>query len=347
MMNIFKGKRTKRMLLIFGVGTLSFMILIGVAAITLAVLNVFLNDYEFDEYTIAFIALSAFALIVTLAVVILLYLMAQKSQTLIDSLNRVAEGDYSTEIEFSRTDTFAGVYRNFNNMIKELNSVKTMRDDFVHNFSHEIKTPLFSIQGFANLLLEGGLTEEEQHKFLKIISDEAGRMFKLADSTLTLSKLENQHIVGERKTLKLNAELNECIVMLEREWEEKGVEVVADLYPVKIVGDKILLGQVWLNLISNAIKFTPKGGKVEVTLRRENNTAVVTVKDTGRGISPDDIPKIFDKYYRSETASDVEGNGLGLAICKRICSLSGGEISVDSRLGEGSCFTVKLPITAL
>ncbi len=337
--------RTKKGLLFFGIGVLSFSVLIAAAAIIVAILNVITEDEGFDAYTVAFIALTVFALIFTTAVVVTFYIMMQKSQSLIDSLNRVAEGDFGVEIEFRRGDAFAKVYRNFNKMTKELRSVKTLRDDFVANFSHEIKTPLFSIQGFANLLLEGGLTGEEETKFLNIISSEAGRLGRLADNALTLSKLENQQVVGERAPIKLDAELSEAVVALEREWTAKNIEVSADLAPVKIYGDAAMLGQVWYNLLSNAVKFTPAGGKVEVELSAENGFAAVRVKDSGCGVSPEDMPRIFEKYYRSPSQKDKEGNGLGLAICKRICALSGGEISAENSPGGGAVFTVRLPIT--
>lgn len=344
MIKFFTGRRTKKGLLLFGIGVLVFAALIAAASITVAVLNTFFNDRDFDAYTISFIALSGFALIFTIAIVTFFYLTFQKAQTLIDSLNRVADGDYSAEIKYKRRDAFSNIYLNFNKMTKELRSARNMREDFVHNFSHEIKTPLFSIQGFANLLLEGGLSEEEQKKLLQIISDEAGRLFKLADSTLTLSKLESQQLLGENKQIKLDSEINDCIILLEKEWAKKNIEISADLQPVKINGDKSLLRQVWLNLLSNAVKFTPTGGKIYVSLKRTGNFAVAVFKDNGCGIADEDLPHIFDKYYRAGSVKSVEGNGLGLAICKRICALSGGEITVKSEEGKGSEFTVALPV---
>lgn len=337
-------KRTKRSLFIFGVGVLSFIILIIAASITIALLYILFNDKDFDAYGISFLALTAFALIVTVVTVVFLYHFVQQSQTLIDSLNRVASGDYDTEIEYSRRSTFKKVYANFNNMTRELRSVKTMRDDFVHNFSHEVKTPLFSIQGFANLLSEGGLTEEEQKKLLEIISEEAARLIRFADNNLTLSKIENQHILGERKLLKLDSEIKDCIILLEGEWAKKEIEISSDLDPVKLMGDGGMLRHVWINLLSNAVKFTPAGGKVEVTLKDLGDCAVAEFADSGTGIAEEDLPHIFDKYYRAKSASGHEGSGLGLAICKRICVLSGGKIEAANRKGGGAVFTVTLPL---
>lgn len=330
--------------MIFGSGVMSFMILLAAAAVTLQVVRVSALGDTFDAYTVSFIVLTVFALIFSVAVVIAFYDMAQKSQILIDALGKVANGDYLTQLNYRKHDTFAKVYDNFNKMTKELYSVQTLREDFTHNFSHEIKTPLFSIQGFANLLLEGGLSEEEQKRFLKIISDEAARLGRLADGILTLSKLESQQFAGEKKPIKFDSDINDCIVMLEWEWEKKNIDIGSSLEPVKGEGDGALLKQVWLNLLSNAIKFTPEGGKINVSLKREGDFAVVKVQDSGCGISEENLPHVFDKFFRA--SKEVDGNGLGLAICKRVCELEGGTISAESggKAGEGTTFTVRLPL---
>lgn len=338
-----KDSKKKRNLFILGVGVLSFIVLIAAASITLALLYILFNGKDFDAYVISFLALTAFAFLVTVVTVIFFYYFVQQSQTLVDSLNRVAEGDYEAEIRYNRRTTFRKVYENFNNMTRELRSVKSMREEFTQNFSHEVKTPLFSIQGFANLLAEGGLSEEEQKKLLQIISEEAGRLLRLAENNLTLSKIENQHLPGERKLLKLDSEIKDCIILLEREWTDKGIEIVTNLEPVKIQGDGGMLRNVWINLLSNAVKFTPQGGKIEIKLKKSGDFAVAEFKDSGMGIPEEDIPRIFDKYYRSKSASGLEGSGLGLAVCKRICALAGGKIEAESR-GKGATFTVTLPL---
>lgn len=344
MKDISGQKNAKRNLFIIGIGVLSFIILIVAASLTVAFMYIVFNDRSFDAYGISFISLTAFALLVTVVTVVFLYHLVQQSQTLIDSLNRVASGDYDTEITYSRRSTFKKVYANFNNMTKELRSVKSMRGDFVNNFSHEVKTPLFSIQGFANLLSEGGLSEEEQKKLLNIISEEAGRLIRLAENNLTLSKIENQHILEERKLLKLDSEIKDCVIILEREWSKKGIEIVLNLQPVKLTGDGAMLRHIWINLLSNAIKFTPEGGKIEINLHKSGENAVVVFSDTGIGINDGDLPHIFEKYYRAKSSSGQEGSGLGLAICKRISELSGGDIKAANRKGGGATFTVTLPL---
>ncbi len=267
------------------------------------------------------------------------HMVLQTANTLNDAFARVSDGDYSVKIPYTKINSFNAVYENFNKMTAELKSVKALREDFVHEFSHEFKTPIASINGFANLLLEGGLTDEERAQTLKIIADESARLSRLSETVLTLSKLESQQFIGESNTFRLDVQLRDCIVLLQSEWEKKGLTVQTDLAPVKYSGDAALLKQVWVNLLSNAIKFTPEGGKIKISLAAEGNRAVVKVADTGVGIPADSIPKIFNKYYQVKPGG---GNGLGLAVCHRICALCGGTVSVESTPGKGSVFTVKL-----
>lgn len=324
---------------------ISLIVLCLVSEAVLTIINNIINRGQGIGYVIPLYVMPFVALIFTLAFLYLSNRSHTKSQVLIDCMNKVAEGDYSVRIEISKGDKeYQRIYQNFNKMAEELASVRTMREDFIHDFSHEFKTPISSINGFATLLLEGGLSEEEQKKFLQIIADESVRLWHLADNTLTLSKLENQQLAGETTELRLDSQLNECIVMCERDWERKNLSVTSDTRPVTVRGNGALLMQVWVNLLSNAIKFTPEGGEIRVGVKEEDGMAQVTVSDTGEGIAAEDIDRVFEKYFRSGNAGKTEGNGLGLAICKRICVLSGGKISVESEKGKGSTFKVCLPL---
>lgn len=340
-----KGNRSKFIIKLVGLALLTFTVVLLVCEIAVAIVNNMFADSKLGAYTITLMVIPAISLVLTVLLVLSYYSTSKKSELLVESLNRVANGDYSVSIEVKSADTFAEVYENFNKMTRELNSVKTLREDFIRELSHEIKTPLSSINGFANLLLDGDLSEEENKKILKIIADEALRLKKFADGILLMSKLENQQFTGERQSFRLDLQITDCIILLEQEWESKNIEIISELDNTKIVGDNTLIAQIWLNLLGNAIKFAPAGGKVEVKLRRENGFAVAEIKDNGAGISPEDLPHIFDKYYRAEEAKIEDGNGLGLAICKRICDLSGGKISVDSKKGEGCTFKVALPLS--
>lgn len=323
------------------IAALSFILVLIVGEIVVYVIQTLVSKtMDVSEGSlITLYVIPSIAVLVTCAVIYLNHRTLQTSKTLVDALNKVAGGDYNAKIPYKRLDGFNAVYENFNKMTEELKSVKALREDFVHDFSHEFKTPIASINGFANLLLEGGLSEEERRQIIKIIADESDRLSRLAESMLALSKIENQQFLGESKKFRLDVQIKDCIILLQRQWEGKNIEITSSLARTLYTGDENLLKQVWLNLLSNAVKYTPEGGKISVSLKREGGRIVVSVSDTGIGIPQEAIPKIFEKYYQ---VSSGTGNGLGLAICKRICELSGGEISVESREGEGSVFTVKL-----
>lgn len=320
---------------------ISFILALIVGEIIVIVFQYFnsINHIADDGLLITMYIIPAIAAVAMCVAIYLNHRSLQTSNMLIEGLNKVTNGDYNAKIPYNRLDGFNAVYENFNKMTEELKSVKALRDDFVHNFSHEFKTPIASINGFANLLLEGNLSEEECKQIVKIIADESARLSQLSETVLTLSRLESQQFIGESKTFRLDVQIKDCIILLQREWEKKNIEIEPELSPVKYTGDENLLKQVWLNLLSNAIKFTPEGGKVKVLLSAEGNRAVIRVADTGIGISEEALPKIFDKYYQVNAGN---GNGLGLAICKRIVALCGGEISVASKVGEGSEFKVRL-----
>lgn len=318
-------------------GGLSFLLVLIIGELVVYLVQTLNFGLVADASLIMLFIIPSLAAIVTAVIIYFNHRTLQTSNTLINALNRVAAGDYKVKIPYKKLDAFTAVYENFNKMTTELNSVKALREDFVHNFSHEFKTPIASINGFANLLLDGDLSKEEERSVLKIIADESARLSHLAESTLLLSKIENQQFVGETKTFRLDLQIKDCIILLERQWEEKGITITSSLEPVYFSGDEMMVKQVWLNLISNAVKYTPEGGRVEVALSAENGRRRVDVTDNGVGISQENLDRIFDKYYQ---ASDSDGNGLGLAICKRICMLCGGEISVKSKIGEGSTFTV-------
>jgi signal transduction histidine kinase len=342
-MKIF-GKKIKfdkkKFILIF---IFSFIGLTMLSEFVLVVLNSIVTKGQQIEYIIPLYLVPFFAMLLTWILYIFISAHSDRSQTLIESMNKVAEGDYTVRIGYENTDKeWRKIYDNFNKMTMELSSVHTVREDFVHNFSHEFKTPISSIHGFAQLLLDGDLTEEEREKFLKIIVDESDRLWKMADNMLTYSKLENQQILADVTEIDVAEQIRECIIMLQAEWEKKRIEIATNLDDVTMTGSGAYLKQVWINLINNAIKFTPEGGKIEVKLREKGDKVHVSVKDNGIGIAEDELEKIFDKYYRTGTLK-VDGNGLGLPICRRICFLSGGEISATSKLGEGSTFFVTLP----
>ena len=258
-------------------------------------------------------------------------------------LRGVAEGNFSLRLDPRRAGPLAAAYEDFNKMAEELQGVQTLREDFINSFSHEFKTPITAVSGFAELLQEPGLTEEERSQYLQIIAEEAHRLANLANSTLLMSRLESHHSIPEKEPFSLDEQIKRCTILLSSAWEKKRIAFSADLEPVSYVGNEELMRHVWINLLNNAIKFTPEGGEVSITLQCSPEQIQVQISDTGIGMSPEMISHIFDQYYQGEPNHTEKGLGLGLSIVHRIVELCGGQIQVDSIPDQGSVFTVLLP----
>lgn len=260
------------------------------------------------------------------------------------TLERIAHGDFSERLAEDETyGNYAPLVENINRMTDELASSALMKSDFISNVSHELKTPLSVIHNYGSLLGADHVSEDDRKEYAKAVTDASRRMSELITNILRLNRLENQRLEAKRESFDLSAQLGECLLGFESIWEEKQIELnveIADEVTVK--SDEELLNLVWNNLLSNAFKFTEPGGTVGVTLTADHNFATVKVSDTGCGISADTGKRIFDKFYQGDTSHATQGNGLGLALVKRVIDLVGGEISVNSVLGEGSTFTVKL-----
>jgi signal transduction histidine kinase len=260
---------------------------------------------------------------------------------------KVMNGDLSVRIEKEKSidlnDSFNIVIEYFNRMVQELSGMETLRTDFISNVSHEQKTPLTVMQNYGTLLQRPDLPESERLEYAKAITDSARSLANMVGNILKLNKLENQTIYPDTQVYDLGAQLGECLVGLEEVWDKKGLEIEADLDEnVRIKADPELLTLVWNNLFSNAIKFTEPGGTVSVSLKTHGNYAVVEVTDTGCGISPEVGQHMFEKFYQGDTSHATKGNGLGLALVKRVIDITGGDISVVSEVGIGSTFTVIL-----
>lgn len=268
-------------------------------------------------------------------------------QAISEATKRVAHGDFSVRIDPLHTedkeDYLDLMIQDLNAMIAELGSIETLKTDFVSNVSHEIKTPIAVIQNYAQLLQSERLTEQERLEYSAAIYAAAARLNTLITNILKLNRLENQQLQPKLQAFDLSAQLTECLLGFETVWEEKGIEICPELEDeVTVESDPQLLSIVWNNLLSNAFKFTEPGGMVRVSLQQAEGFALVTVSDTGCGISPEAVRHIFDKFYQGDSSNATQGNGLGLALVKRILDMTGGEIQVQSMPGEGSSFTVKL-----
>lgn len=266
---------------------------------------------------------------------------------LIEATKRVSEGDYSARVEIGWSERhtikeLSALICRFNEMAKELHNTELFRKDFISSFSHEFKTPLASIRGFARQLYEGGLTTEQQREFSKIILDETEYLSALSANTLLLTSLENRDIVSEKKLFSLDEQLRSCMIRLEPQWAEKDIEIdMEHMEDISFYWNEQLLAHVWNNLFDNAVKFTDEGGCIKVSCARDSSGITVTVSDNGCGISPEALPHIFDKFYQEDSSHATKGNGLGLALVKRIIELCGGTISAESS-GRGTVFTVRL-----
>lgn len=258
---------------------------------------------------------------------------------------KVQKGNFNAEVEVPPgIGDFSELFSNFNRMIKELRGTELFRSDFINNFSHEFKTPIVSIRGFAKQLqLDDTLSEEQKKEYIEFIVKESNRLSSMANNILLLSKLENQQYVTNRSTFYMDELIRRSLLLFEKQWTEKNLELELDLCEVKYTTDEYMLEQVFVNLLSNAIKFNRYGGRLSVTLKKEQDGLRVTMEDSGDGIEEKDIQRIFDKFYQADPARVTAGNGLGLALVKRIVELLGGKISVRSEKGKGSAFAVTLP----
>ena len=266
---------------------------------------------------------------------------------IIKAAEQMMTGDFSVRIPplhgIANADGFGVIADYFNQMAQELSGTETLRTDFIANVSHELKTPLAVIQNYGTMLQQQDLPENKRLEYAKAITDASRRLANLITNILKLNKLENQQIYPKAETYDLGEQLCECLLTFESAWEDKALDIETDVEAeVMINSDGELLSLVWNNLFSNAIKFTPPHGKISLTLKAEGEFAVVQVSDTGCGISPEVGKHMFEKFYQGDTSHATQGNGLGLALVKRVMDIVGGDISVSSEVGKGSRFTVKL-----
>ncbi|MDO4961795.1 MAG: HAMP domain-containing sensor histidine kinase [Eubacteriales bacterium] len=328
--------------------------------------------------------------LIILLIVFIIYYRARKRELnkLTEAIERVASGDYTTKIEYSRRETMSHVYSDFNKMIAELQGVAFLRRDFINNFSHEFKTPVASINGFSSLMLERNLSEKERQTYLEIIREESERLSKLANNTILLTKLTSLDYIYDVEKYDLGEQLRQCAIILSSEWTAKQQTVTGDFAEnVMFPGNRELMQQLWINLIGNAVKYTPSHGEISISLKVENmglgetgekmagaaraagaelgpgavravdaavaavsemdtgrSMAVVTISDNGIGMDEETKKHLFEPYYQADGSHSMSGMGLGLAIVHHIVLLCEGSIDVESNPGEGSTFTVRLPL---
>lgn len=268
--------------------------------------------------------------------------------TIITKMNRLASGDFKTRLEFGKPFGNIRVANeikdSFNKMAKELQNIEMLREDFINNFSHEFKTPIVSISGFAKLLKRGNLTEEQKAEYIDIIEEESLRLASMATNVLNLTKIENQTILTDTSYFNLSEQLRSCLLLLEDKWSRKNLDFNLEMSEHMITANEELLKQVWINLLDNAVKFSQDGGLIVIKILEGADDLAVTIANSGSEISPDKQEKIFNKFYQADESHSTKGNGIGLAIVKRITELHRGMVLVSSG-NNMTAFTVNLPKT--
>lgn len=264
----------------------------------------------------------------------------------IEAMKKLANGDFTVRVNHAEHGyvprEMVEFEQSFNKAAEELGGTEILRKDFINNFSHEFKTPIVSIAGFASLLRQGDLTRAEQLEYLDIIESESKRLADMATNVLNMTKVENQAILTDVSTFNLSEQLRTCVLLLERKWEKKNLEMNLDLEEYTVSGNQELLRQVWVNLLDNAIKFSPECQTVEVSALETENDVTVSICNTGSYIPPEQQEAIFRKFYQADRSHNSEGNGIGLAVVKRVVELHSGTVRVESEPAYTK-FLVTLP----
>ena len=262
----------------------------------------------------------------------------------IEIQERLADGNFKVRIHLDLNREFERLSESFNRMAQELENTELLRSDFINNFSHEFKTPIVSLRGFAKILKNDSLTKEERDEYLDIIISESNRLSQLSTNVLNLSKIEKMSILSDMESFDLSEEVRQSVLLLESKWQNKNLELFIDMDELEYHGNKVLLNQVWINLIDNAIKFSPQNGKIKLKLHRKKDQVVFQILDNGCGMDEETKNHIFDRFYQGDSSHTAEGNGIGLTVVEKIVHLHKGQIRVVSEAGIGTTFTVNLPI---
>lgn len=329
-----------------------FFIMVSAGVICVLIFNILdafglIKHIEVVPMLLPFIMLCACIIISSILSAMLSGILLRPLNDLKEGLLKVSKGDFTVRLEENGNSELSHIQESFNIMVKELGNTELFRNDFINDFSHEFKTPMVSVYGFAKQLKKGGLTKEQEQEYIDIIINESQRLINMSSNILMLSKLENQEIITDKKDFSLDEELRRCVLQLQGQWGEKNQEVIPDLCEITYYGNSEMLKQVWLNVIGNAVKYTPDGGTIEVKLdiNPKNEQEVrVRITDNGIGMDKATAERIFEKFYQGDSSHATGGNGLGLAMVKRIVELCGGRIRVKSEPDKGTQFTVYLPI---
>lgn len=323
-----------------------FLVAASIVISVVAIFDFLGQDYVKDNYFVFLIICIVAAIIVGwgLSIIVSRYFMRTEIY-LSKILNQIAKGDYTTKIPEEYSDKyFKKVIQDFNKMVDTLNSTALLQSDFANNFSHEFKTPIVSIKGYAELLRDNdNLSESDKRRYLNIIIAESERLTNLASSTMLISRLDTLKEFDNIVPVKINQQIEECVILLDKMFENKNINVDVDVKPFTINTNADMLKEVWINLITNAIKYNKNNGNIIIKSHEEDNNYIVEFIDDGIGMKEETLAHIFDKYYQGDTSHYKKGSGLGLSIAKKIIELSGGTITVTSKENEGSTFKISFP----
>ena len=332
---------------LFSLAVLFVFLVTALIIVLISFISVRLGIVSFEtrgRFVVILIFVLASVIVGTIVSLVFGHVPLKPVRAIIAATNQLAAGDFSARLQISHPVEFCEVAESFNKMAEELGGLEMLRTDFVNNFSHEFKTPIVSIKGFAEMLKYGDLTEEEEDEYLSIIISESERLASLATNVLNLSKIENQKILSETHRYNLAEQVRRCILMLETKWEKKDITFSLDIDEIMFTANEELLSQVWINLLDNAIKFTPNGGEISICLKARAEQLYFSIRDNGCGLAEEAARHIFDKFYQADPARSGLGNGLGLTLVKKIIELHGGTIVCSSEQEGGTEFVIQLPV---
>ena len=344
-----KQKRVNKTPVILGI--IGFFLLVaGISTIVILTFASVSEKLADNKTAIALIMLAVIALLSAFCTAVDIirrrFTVEKPVNEILNATDEIAQGNFDVKLTPRHTyrhyDEYDFIMENLNKMSSELAKSEVLRTDFISNVSHELKTPLAIIRNYAAELAKGGLPQDKREEYAQTLITTANRLSNLVSNILSLNKLENQQITPQKEVVRLDELLAQSVLGFDAAIEDKSIDLQCDFDDIAIETLSSYLEIVFNNLMSNAVKFTPIGGKITVTLKRKGDEAVVSVADTGCGISADTGKRIFDKFYQGDTSHACEGNGLGLALVKKVIDVLGGEITVESEVNKGSVFTVTL-----
>ena len=309
---------------------------------------VIIDSFSSDSvyWVVNLVVIIAFMVCIVIGTIITAFMSRSIIQPIRDlsaAAAEIAKGNFKVRVREPSDPEYSILAQNFNKMAEELAGTETLRGDFISNVSHEFKTPIVSIQGFAKQLKKENLSEEKKQEYIDIIISESKRLTNLSSNILMLSKLENQQIITDKTSFSLDEQIRNCILLLEKQWTAKDISFDIDMQEIQYTTNAEMLSQVWVNIIGNAIKFSPEGSSIRVKLFKEGDVITAEITDRGIGMDQQTISHIFERFYQGDRAHASEGNGLGLPLVKRIVELCNGNIRVESQYGKGTNFIVTLP----